>query len=268
MSAQRIGTLLRPVAARRSVILCYHGLGRTGRADDPQNLLVDPQAFRKQVEGLMAAGFSIVTVADLAAAGSRPGLAAISFDDGMEDNHALALPILRDLAVPATVYVTTGLIGQPNPWLAGARMMTEDELRDLAAAGFEIGAHTVTHPDMSQLSYDDCMREMRESRGVLEQLTGQRVRTFAYPFCLYGPAALAAARDSGFDAAVTCHNRGGAGPHERARSMVTGKDGTIAFVLKVAGLWDPLFHSAPGRAARAISRPVRATLTAAGRSRR
>ena len=155
---------LSALARRRSVLLAYHGVAPRAPELDPHNLSVTPAAFRSQVELLMDAGFELVTVADLAqrAAGGRPpaGLAALSFDDGMDNNHSVLLPILREYGIPATVYVTTGIIGRPNPWLApgaGARMMTEPELADLVAAGVELGAHTVTHPDLSLLDRAGCV---------------------------------------------------------------------------------------------------------------
>jgi peptidoglycan/xylan/chitin deacetylase (PgdA/CDA1 family) len=253
---------LRELAARRSLILAYHGVGPSLSADDPNFLRVPADRFRAQVESLLHAGFELVTVAELAARADGgeppPGLAAISFDDGMEDNHSAALPILRELGAPATVYVTTGLLGQQNPWIAyDARMMTRDELLDLHVAGWELGAHTVTHPDLSALSREDCVRELSESRAMLEELTGAPVRTFAYPFCKYGPEALAAVAEVGFEAAVTCHGRGGWSRHEMKRQMITGKDGYASFVLKAWELYGPLFDSPPGRLARDTTRGAR-----------
>jgi peptidoglycan/xylan/chitin deacetylase (PgdA/CDA1 family) len=190
----------------------------------------------------------------------EPGLAVLSFDDGLLDNHSVALPILRSFDIPATVYVTTGLIGKSYPWLgekADSRMMGEREIRDLVAAGFEIGAHTVTHPDMSKLDHAQSLREMTESRDVLEHITGQRVRTFAYPFCRYGNAALQAAKDAGFEAAVTCAGRGGWDRYELRRALITGKDSLPGVLLKLADVYEPLFHSPVGRGFRTATRGVR-----------
>jgi peptidoglycan/xylan/chitin deacetylase (PgdA/CDA1 family) len=156
--------------------------------------------------------------------------------------------------------VTTGLIGRPNPWMApesGARMMTVDELRELAAAGFEIGAHTVSHPDLSRLGFDECLREMRESRDELERTLGIEVRTFAYPSCHYGRAAVEAARAAGFTSAVTCQGLGSWKHYELRRSLVSGKDGTASFLVKLTGLYEPLSASPPGRLARAATRASR-----------
>jgi peptidoglycan/xylan/chitin deacetylase (PgdA/CDA1 family) len=255
---------MRRLRRRRSVILAYHGIGQVHPPEDPDFLVVPQRRFRRQVELLLDAGFRFVTVAELAqeAAGGTPppGLAALSFDDGMEDNHSRALPLLREWGIPATVFVATSLIGMPNPWVRKARMMTEDELRELAAAGVELGAHTVTHPDLATLDHDGCLREMTQSRRALEELTGGPVRTFAYPFCSYGPAAVAAARDAGFLAAVTCAGRGSWAPHEMKRVTITSKDGMLSFVLKLAELYQPLFDSPPGKAFRVATRGVRRRL--------
>lgn len=251
--------------SKRSVIFCYHGLGATALRLDPGMLRLHPDVFRSQVQLLLDAGFEFVTVSDLVERSDGhdppPGLVALTFDDGMDDNHSHVLPILREFGVTATFYITTGLIGQPNPWLAPeseARMMTVDELRDLVAAEFEIGAHTVTHPDLSELGYEQCLFEANESRLELERLLGVSVRTFAYPFCAYSPQAAAAVKDAGFLAAVTCGSGIGSWDHfELPRSIMSRLDGTISFMLKLSGHHHPLFSSRPGRLVRAATRSYR-----------
>ena len=255
---------LRALRRRRSVVLGYHGVGPSAPGEDPHFLRIPTERFELQVRLLMEAGFEFTTVADLAerAGGGKPppGLVALSFDDGMSDNHAVVLPILRELGIPATVYVTTGLIGQRNPWFSPgseARMMTVDELRELDAAGIELGAHTVHHADLSQLGEDDCLREMVESRERLQEIVGTPVRTFAYPYCRYGPVALEAAAKAAFEAAVTGEGRGSWSPLEMKRSMITGNDGLPSFVMKLWDLYQPLFESGPGRFFRGATRRIR-----------
>jgi peptidoglycan/xylan/chitin deacetylase (PgdA/CDA1 family) len=256
------GAALRRLRERRSLILCYHGVAPSRADEDPEFLRVDPQRFRDQVELLVEAGFEFVTVADLATrmgpGGPPPGMVALSFDDGMDDNHSYVMPILGEYGLTGTIYVTTGMIGRPNPWISrSARMLTSDEIRELDAAGFEIGAHTVNHPDMSQLDLETCRREVSDSRSELEDLLGHPVRTFAYPFCKYGDTAIQAVREAGFDAAVTCHGAGGWSQYELKRSMITGKDGMPSFVLKSWEAYKPLFDSPPGRALRVATRGAR-----------
>jgi peptidoglycan/xylan/chitin deacetylase (PgdA/CDA1 family) len=252
---------LRALARRRSVNVGYHGVDDVPRSTDPEHLCVPPARFRAQIELLLQAGFEIVTVAELAerAAGGRPppGLASLSFDDGLEDNHRVVLPILRELGVPATVYVTAGMIGGPNPWLPGGRYMTEPELLDLHAAGIEVGAHSVTHADLTTLDARACEREVADSCELLRDLTGEPVRTFAYPFCRYDDAAVAAVRRAGLIAAVAGAGRGDSRPHAMRRAVITGVDGTPSFVAKLWDVYHPAFESPPGRAVRALTRGAR-----------
>jgi peptidoglycan/xylan/chitin deacetylase (PgdA/CDA1 family) len=252
------------LAKRRSTILCYHGVGPSSTRTDPGFLRVRPDRFRTQLRLLLDAGFEFVTVAQFAerADGKQPppGLVALSFDDGMDDNHSAVLPILRQHDLPATVYVVTGLLGKPNPWLpreTGARMMTPAELHDLEAAGFEIGAHTLTHPDLSTLDFHSCFREIQESKRALEEMLDGPIRTFAYPFCRYGANAVAAVRAAGFEAAVTCEHYGSWECYELRRTLVTGKDNQATFLLKLADLHQPLWSSPPVRLLRATTREYR-----------
>ncbi len=256
--------LARRLCAGRSVILGGHGIGALPEALDPHHLTVASTRFRAQVELLLAAGFQFVTVGELAerttTAASTSGLAALSFDDGMEDNVSVLLPLLREYGLPATVYVVTGLIGRPNPWLdprSRARMMTSDELSELVAAGVELGAHTVTHADLSALDHEACRREVETSRAVLRDLTGAAVETFAYPFCRHSPGAVRAVRAAGFSAAVSGEGHGNGAPYTLERAMITGVDGTASFLAKLFGTYEPLRASRAGSLARAASRRPR-----------
>jgi len=254
---------LERVRRQRSVVLGYHGVAESRLRDDLSLLQVSPARFRTQLELLLEAGFRFLTMTELArrAGGGvpEPGLAAVTFDDGMRNNHALALPILNEYRIPATVYVTIGYIGGDSPWIGAGgdgAMMSEPELRDLAAAGWELGAHTMTHPDLSALDYDTCRREIEESRDALERIADVQVLTFAYPFGRYGPAALAAARDAGLLAAVTTGS-GSWAPYEITRAMIGAIDPLPIVLLKLTDRYEPLLGTAPMRAARRASKRLR-----------
>ena len=258
----------RRIRARRSVILGYHGVAESRRRDDLSMLLVAPERFREQLALLRSAGFRFVTMAELAreAGGSEPpaGLAAITFDDGMRNNHEVALPILQELGIPATVYVTIGFIDGASPWIGadGDRaMMSAAQLRELAQAGWELGAHTMTHPDMAALDYDACLKEISDSRIALEEIAGTPVETFAYPFGSYGPAALAAARESGMLAAVTTGS-GSWQPYELTRAMIGAADPLPVILLKLTDRYEPLLKSPPMRMLRRASKQLRGRVQA------
>lgn len=244
---------LTEIRRRRSVVLGYHGVAESRWRDDAHLLQVAPARFQAQMELLQAAGFRFVTLAQLArlADGGEPppGHAAVTFDDGMRTNHAVALPILRAYGIPATVYVTVDLIGRRSPWIGpggDGAMMTETELQELAAAGWELGGHTMTHPDLSTLDYDTCRREIADGRDELERITGARVETFAYPLGRYGPAAITAVRDSGLLAAVTTGS-GSWDRYEMTRAMIGAADPLPVVLLKLTDRYEPMLRNGPMR---------------------
>lgn len=253
---------------RRSFVLCYHGVGDVPLSVDPQFMCIAPALLREHVALLRDAGFRFCTVGELAATGPHrdsppaPGLVALSFDDGWEDNHANLLPLLREEGVPATIYVAAGLTGRRNPWVAPAgnmRFMDAGQVRDCAAAGVEIGAHTLTHPDLSLVGAEGCRREVQGSRDVLRELTGQDVASFAYPYFRVGREASAAVAEAGFAGAVA-GPAAGWGRHAIERVPMSGKDGAATLALKLTGAYDRLFWSVPGRLARTTTRSARTGL--------
>ncbi len=111
-------------------------------------------------------------------AGRRPltgPLFCLSFDDGHATWRDVAAPILRDLGVPATFFVTSDLIGQPGN-------LGWQDCRDLAAAGFSIGSHTVSHPRLADVDDSCAARQIRDSKHAIEDAVGVAVRDFAAPY--------------------------------------------------------------------------------------
>jgi peptidoglycan/xylan/chitin deacetylase (PgdA/CDA1 family) len=247
-------------------VLGYHGVTESRLRYDPSLLQLSPARFRTQIELLQAAGFHFVTMTEFALRADggtpEPGLAAVTFDDGMRNNRTVALPILSECGVPATVYVTIGFIGGVSPWIGkdgDGVMLNEQELRELAAAGWELGAHTLTHPDLATLDYDACLDEIRGSREALERITGTPVQTFAYPSGSYGPETTAAVREAGLLAAVTT----GSGIWERyeiTRAMIGALDPWPVVLLKLTDRYEPLLRSAPVNLLRHASKRARRQL--------
>ena len=86
-------------------------------------------------------------------------------------------------------------------------MMTSQEVKAMRQAGMQIGAHTVSHPILAQLTHEQARQEISGSKNFLEQLLGERVGLFAYPNGKpredYSPQSVAVVRSLGFDAAVS-----------------------------------------------------------------
>jgi peptidoglycan/xylan/chitin deacetylase (PgdA/CDA1 family) len=254
---------LRRLCPTRAVILGYHGVADCPRQDDELMLQLPPRKLRAQLELMLSAGYRFVTVADLArqAAGQRPspGLAAVSFDDAMRSVLTAALPILAELGIPATVYVPTDWLGRRSPWIGAGgdgAILTEEELRQLAAAGWELGTHTSTHADLSTLDYGACRREIDDSCAVLGPIAGEPVRTLAYPFGRYNAAAIAAARDAGLLAAVATCSRSWE-PYELTRAMIGSADPFPVVLLKLTDRCDRILRSTPLRLVRRTTEHLR-----------
>jgi peptidoglycan/xylan/chitin deacetylase (PgdA/CDA1 family) len=254
---------LRHLRNKRAVILGYHGVADCPRKDDEFMLQLSPAKFRAQLELILSAGYRFVTVAELAqrAAGRRPprGFAAVSFDDAMRNVFTTAWPILAELGIPATVYVPTDWLGRRSPWIGpggDGAIATETELRQLAAAGWELGTHTSTHADLSRLDYGACRREIDASCGVLGPIAGERVQTLAYPFGRYGAAAIAAARDAGLLAAVATCSRSWE-PYELTRAMIGSADPFPVVLLRLTDRCERMLRSTPLRLARRATEHMR-----------
>jgi peptidoglycan/xylan/chitin deacetylase (PgdA/CDA1 family) len=152
---------------------------------------VSPGLFADHMDLIDAMGYTAVTVSRLAQAmqGGEPlppRPIALTFDDGFQDFYTEALPILQAHRFAATLYVVSGCIGGTSRWLAdegeGERpMLTWGQLREVADAGIECGAHSCTHPQLDVVSRDRARTEIVRSRQELEDGLGRSVHSFAYP---------------------------------------------------------------------------------------
>jgi hypothetical protein len=114
----------------------------------------------------------------------------ITIDDGYESVYRQAFPILVEHGMTATVFVTTG--DRPGrdpsdrlPPLEGQPMVSWSELGEMIAAGFSVGAHTLTHPDLTRLPASRAEPEIVSAKEILEDRLGVSVRSFAYPHGRY-----------------------------------------------------------------------------------
>ncbi len=113
---------------------------------------------------------------------ARHRLAAITFDDALVGVFDWAAPLLLERDLTATIFASTGSLGREHPgWSDARRCMTDLELKALAAAGFAIGSHGITHRPLTELSPDERATELLESRVRLESLAHVPVDLFAYP---------------------------------------------------------------------------------------
>jgi peptidoglycan/xylan/chitin deacetylase (PgdA/CDA1 family) len=111
---------------------------------------------------------------------------AITFDDSYRDNLPAA-HVLAEHGLPACFFIPAGYVGTEKqfPWDRGLPRLANlswDEVREMAGLGFEIGSHTVTHPNLAELTLEQTRQELVESKAILERQLERPVRWLAYPF--------------------------------------------------------------------------------------
>jgi peptidoglycan/xylan/chitin deacetylase (PgdA/CDA1 family) len=226
-------------------IVAYH---RVSVARD--ELAVAPAAFRRQMESLLASGARAVSLPEATGAlerGSDERLACVTFDDAYHDNLENAIPVLRELGIPATIFVATSITeGTERLYWYGRheepRVLSWDDLDSIAGQPlFTIGAHSRTHPALPELDDDAAWDEIAGSKAILESRLGRPVTLFAYPAGLYGEREMRMVRDAGYAAAVTTEPglNTPSRPAERLyRMLIDRLDTGRMFEAKLAGCLD------------------------------
>jgi peptidoglycan/xylan/chitin deacetylase (PgdA/CDA1 family) len=189
-------------------ILTYHSIDRTGSC-----LSTTPELFNLQMEYLASRHYRTLTVTDAVSClkqgqkSTQPTI-ALTFDDGYRSTLELALPVLRKHGFNASLFAVSGFCGIDNAWdhaqgpIPRFPIMRTEEIRELAHAGWEIGAHTVNHVRLTSLAVEALERELCECRHFLQDCTGKPVNILAYPYGAHNARVLSQAR-AVFDAACT-----------------------------------------------------------------
>ena len=193
-----------PRGRQRRVILLYHSVGGSRWA-------VSEAAFREQVAWL-ATHAKVLPLGELVAGRDGAELqVAISFDDGYASLADTVAPLLGTHAMPASVYLNTGLMSAGGRASSDARrgqypdevVMGWGDVEVLSRRGWEIGSHGVGHPDLTATSPIEWDRELRDSKAEIEARLNRECETFAYPWGRSNPAVLQAVKAAGYSRALS-----------------------------------------------------------------
>ena len=248
---------------RPPLALAYHAVGDMPVRHDPNRLFTRPADLVRQVRALRWWGYELVSFGQLAervAGGEGDGLAALTFDDGFEDNLTVLAPMLAQLGVPATVFVVSSWDGRPHPDGPG-RALTRAQIVQLARTGVEIGSHGRSHVDLTTLPYDQVVENLRVSRRELSELVDRPVDVLAYPHGRASPETRRAAGEAGFRAACrTSGNGSWADPFDLPRQDMQNHSTMVGLWLKRDDRYEALAATVPGRLMVAARRRVLARL--------
>jgi peptidoglycan/xylan/chitin deacetylase (PgdA/CDA1 family) len=226
------------------LILCYHNVVSSDAGVGEPGVHMLSERFARQMRWL-AAHYSVVRlsefVARVASGKSMRLIAALTFDDGYTGVFQHAVPILRTLGLPATLFVVTGAgrragfwwdqpdivaLGDPNRRAEWLRTMRGDEsaicsgrsisnlplshrpatwetIRGAIGDGIEIGAHSVTHRSLPTLSDAELEYEVVAGRAAIQRATGTEPEFFAYPYGLWDARVRSRIRLAGYRAGLT-----------------------------------------------------------------
>jgi O-antigen/teichoic acid export membrane protein/peptidoglycan/xylan/chitin deacetylase (PgdA/CDA1 family) len=224
-------------------MLGYHRV-----TDERDPLRVRPSVFRAQMEWLLERDLKPIRVdraISLLPAGADGTYFSVTFDDGYYDNLEIALPILEDLRIPATIYVVTAVIDgtasfdwyrNPPPALSW------DDLRAIQSGGLvDVQPHTRTHPALTRLGLPAARDEIAGSRADVEANLGLVCTSFAYPAGIYGSREAGLVREAGFAAGLTTDpgvNVDLESPFGLRRTLLSAGDTLTDFQAKMRGVLD------------------------------
>jgi peptidoglycan/xylan/chitin deacetylase (PgdA/CDA1 family) len=182
-------------------IITYHRVSRRADGAPGPTSNVTPERFREHVAGLLTRGFVICRLSEVLRWRAErmavpPRTVVLTFDDGFESVYTNAWPVLRQLQVPATVFLATAYLDAAgpfpfDPWGVAYqdrvpaetyRPLRTAQCQEMVADGLiELGAHTDTHQDFRGRP-EDFKQDVRASVEVLRTRFGQREVMFAFPY--------------------------------------------------------------------------------------
>jgi peptidoglycan/xylan/chitin deacetylase (PgdA/CDA1 family) len=225
--------------------LIYHRVSGDSRFDVDLPLPL----FRRQLEfladtGRVASYGEALNALKSGQPASREAF-VLTFDDGYEDFYTHVFPLLRDLELPAILFVTTGFVetGTPYPILhhasPNATPVNWDMLGEMVTSGLvTVGAHTHTHPILPNESETRVKEELVKPLGIFHERLGLKVRHFAYPKALWNQKVEALVKQH-YASAVICDERKAIphrfDPYRIPRIPIRRSDGWLFFLAKIRG---------------------------------
>lgn len=193
-------------------ILMYHQIDASPPPGTPmRGMSVTPASFARQMGLLRLLGYRGVSLSELEPSlrGEHTDkLVGITFDDGYCNNIEHALPVLQRHGFSATCYAVSQPHGGRNAWdeamgVPQKPLMSPSDMRAWVAGGMEIGSHTRHHVNLTQVDTATAQEEIAGSKQDLEDITGQAVRHFCYPYGQFRPEHRQMVLEAGYSTATT-----------------------------------------------------------------
>ncbi|HTS19756.1 MAG TPA: polysaccharide deacetylase family protein [Verrucomicrobiae bacterium] len=171
----------------------YHSIspGGEGRISPYYRTATCPSVFSGHMALLHAEGYQVTSLSDglgkfQSGKTDVSKTVVLTFDDGLRDFYTSAFPILQEYGQRASVFLPTGFIGDQPRRFKDQDCMTWQDARELRDAGIEIGSHTVNHPWLYKLRFEEIHAELADSKAAIEDHLGCSCESFAYPYAFPG----------------------------------------------------------------------------------
>lgn len=180
-------------------VLMYHYVRTTDEPEDSvgYKLSVSPDKFDEQMKWLTDNGFKTVDFSyfeEPVKLDYKPII--ITFDDGYRDAYTDAYRILRKYNLTATFYIITDVVGYPY-------YMTWDMIKEMSNSKMKFGSHSLSHPDLRNVSDADLDSQLRYSKDKLEKELNIKIDNFCYPSGKYDEKTISKLKELGYRNAVT-----------------------------------------------------------------
>lgn len=197
-------------------IIMYHRVVDSPDEVGVHGTYVTKELFKKHMQVLKDNGYRTVTFKELAEdhlltkrfdKGNK--FVVLTFDDGYEDNYRVMFPILKEFGAKAVIFLLSESkynewdVNNPHNPEKRFDLMSEEQVKEMAAYGVEFGAHTKTHPYLSSLPIEEAREQIVQCKQKLEQTYGQPFITFAYPYGDLNDEVKSEVRKAGFTFAVS-----------------------------------------------------------------
>ena len=183
-------------------IIMYHHIDEL---DAHAVATIPPDVFEEHLKYLTKHRFEVLSLDDLIEAKNNGvelsrKTVILTFDDGYLDNYTNAYPLLKKYGFTATMYISSDKVGQPG-------YMNWDQLKELNENGFEIGSHSRLHNHLPDVSPEEWVNEIQQSRVILQKNLAAAINHFSYPVGGFNEKIKHIVKSSGYTSAVTT-NRG------------------------------------------------------------
>ena len=178
-------------------VVYYHSVDPS----EANEVIISPDKLKQELQYIKDSGYTTLTMTEVYnyLLNNKPipeKSILITFDDGYMDNYTNAFPILKELNMKATIFLISG--GIDNGYY-----LSKDQIKEMSNYGIDFQSHTVNHKYLDQLSYEQQLKEVTESREAIKKITKKDVIAIAYPYGNYNNDTLKATEEAGYSLAFT-----------------------------------------------------------------